>query len=259
MPEPVPQPTPEPVKPSSFDWSKLSGPVLIVAGILFVSWRGIPLVPPGPAPLPPAPVVIVEPTKFGPADTVVELNGVRLDSEKTKLFCDVVNSGDGSFQVTYQPVGKAKEVRRVVVSGGVVPPGPEPPGPGPKPPVPPNPDEPPPIPGTGLRVLFVHENNPSSPEAVLSKEQHAALFSKNVSDYLDSKCPKGPDGKTPEWRRYDQHQKMDRENAIWVDAMKRPHNVIPWVLISNGINGFEGPLPETEAELLALIKKFGGA
>lgn len=47
----------------------------------------------------------------------------------------------------------------------------------------------------------------------------------------------------------------------WVrDAYKRPRTSLPWIVISNGTSGFEGPLPLTNAptDALNLLKKFGG-
>ena len=44
----------------------------------------------------------------------------------------------------------------------------------------------------------------------------------------------------------------------WQDAMKRPRTTLPWVIISNGSTGFEGPLPATLPEFEKLLVQYGG-
>jgi hypothetical protein len=131
------------------------------------------------------------------------------------------------------------------------------PTPTPGPPVPPGPTPPTPvpIPGDGLRVLIVYESKtlPSLP-----KGQISALYSATVREYMNTHCAKGPDGKTAEWRCWDADVDASGEPAIWQDAMKRPRTSLPWVIISTGRTGYEGPLPATADDLLALLKRFGG-
>jgi hypothetical protein len=128
-------------------------------------------------------------------------------------------------------------------------PTPGPPTPGPTPP------SPAPIPGDGLRVLIVYETKtlPSLP-----KGQISALYSATVREYMNTHCAKGPDGKTAEWRCWDADVDASGEPAIWQDAMKRPRTSLPWVIISTGKAGYEGPLPATADDLIALLKRFGG-
>jgi hypothetical protein len=38
--------------------------------------------------------------------------------------------------------------------------------------------------------------------------------------------------------------------------MKRPRRSLPWLIISDGIEGWEGPLPETVAKFTELIGTF---
>ena len=40
--------------------------------------------------------------------------------------------------------------------------------------------------------------------------------------------------------------------------MKRTRSSVPWLVVSNGVTGFEGPLPATEAEITAILTQFGG-
>lgn len=127
-----------------------------------------------------------------------------------------------------------------------VPPGPTPPDP---------PPTPSPIPEAGFRVLIVYE---SAELGKLSPVQYNVLFAKKVRDYLNEKCVPGPDGKTREWRIYDKDVDVSGESKIWQGAMKRSRSQVPWILISTGRGGYEGPLPGSVAETLELLKKFGG-
>lgn len=131
MPDPTPQP--------KTDWSKFSWlatpAAIVVSGLLIVlAPHYLPSVDPTPGPPLPVPVV-VEPTKFIPEDSIATLDGIRLNADRTKLICDLVNAGDGTFVLRYQPVGKAEIVRTIVVSGDK-----------PAPLPPPKPDEPKPQP-----------------------------------------------------------------------------------------------------------------
>ena len=90
------------------------------------------------------------------------------------------------------------------------------------------------------------------------------MYAKGVADYLAAKCVKGADGKTPETRAYDQHTPMDAAPKLWRDAMARPRSSLPWLVVSNGKTGFEGPVPYNPADpadlnpILTLLKKYGG-
>ena len=140
----------------------------------------------------------------------------------------------------------------VTVTIGDVPPvPPDPgPGPGPNPPVPPGPA---PIPVDGLRVLIVYE---SADLAKLSISQQAIVYGKTMRDLLNDKCVVGPDGKTREWRFWDKDVDVSAESKLWQDAMKRDRKTLPWLIISNGKAGFEGPLPGTTGEMTTLLAKY---
>ncbi len=49
----------------------------------------------------------------------------------------------------------------------------------------------------------------------------------------------------------------DKEDAWVRDAYAVKRDSLPWVIISNGSTGFSGPLPDSEAALTDLIKKYG--
>lgn len=126
-------------------------------------------------------------------------------------------------------------------------------GPAPKPPDPPMPQpDPAPIPLDGFRVLFVAESSSKLPPAQL-----AILTSATLRDYLNKKCVKGSDGRA-EWRQWDKDTPIVKEDKHWSDAMARPRQSLPWIIISNGKTGYEGPLPATVAETMTLLRKYGG-
>jgi hypothetical protein len=125
----------------------------------------------------------------------------------------------------------------------------------PTPPTPPSPPTPPaPIPDAGLRVLVVYD---TTKVTAMPAEQQSILFSKELRDFLNAKCPLGPDGKTHEWRIWD--ASVDATNdpsAALKAAFSRPRASVPWIVASNGKHGFEGPLPATVADTLALLNKY---
>jgi hypothetical protein len=173
----------------------------------------------------------------GPAGAYkVKLRAIRLDR-------------DGATQI--------ETARATVVIGDPpppVPPGPTPPGPTPPGPTPPGPTPgPAPIPEAGLRVLIVYE---SSELSKLPPAQANVLYARSVRDFLNASCAVGADGKTREWRIWDKDVDPSQESAVWQAAMKRPRASVPWLLVSNGKTGYEGPLPGTADDLLALLKKY---
>lgn len=148
-----------------------------------------------------------------------------------------------TFDAANKPELKAASVLFVV--GEVVPPKPpepQPPDPGPAP-----------IPVEGFRVLIVIE---TADAAKLPSGQLAILTSAEVRTYLNSKCVLGPDNKTREYRIWDQHISIEGESQLWKNAMARKRDSLPWIIISTGKSGFEGPLPKTIPETIALLKKY---
>ena len=144
------------------------------------------------------------------------------------------------------------------------PPQPVPPTPKPDdPPVPPapKPDDPKaPFAGmAGLRMLIVEE---SADRTKLPSEQQRILFSKVFRDYLRSKSPLGADGKTYEFRIWDKDTDASADAKTWQDALSRAKATkdfkTPWIMVGNGKEGFEGPLPTKFDDALALVKKYGG-
>lgn len=151
--------------------------------------------------------------------------------------------------------GKPFSLRSTILIGDA--PIPVPPGPVPVPPGPtPTPDLPAPIAGDGLRVLMIED---ATQRTKLLASQINVLTGRTVRDYLNQKTQIGPDGKTHEWRIWDKDTDPTGDEKCWVDAIKRPRASVPWIIISNGKTGYEGPLPATPDEALNLLKKYAEA
>jgi hypothetical protein len=133
-------------------------------------------------------------------------------------------------------------------------PGPGPLPPDPAPPIPPEPNpDPAPIPAQGFRVLIIYESGVN-----LSLTQHSIIYGKLVRDYLQSKCVVGQDGKTKEFRIYDKDLDVSGDSSLWQTAMNRGRTkTLPWIIISNGKTGYEGPLPNSVPATMTLLRKFG--
>lgn len=134
--EPVTEPIPAKITINNTNswpaWLSL-GATLLLSGLLAYSELRQDVVNP-PVPLP-TPVIKVEPVVITPEDAIATLDGIRLNAERTKMLVDLVNAGQGTFSLRWQPVGKAELTRTVIVSGDkpapVKPPIPDEPGPAP--------------------------------------------------------------------------------------------------------------------------------
>ena len=115
-----------------------------------------------------------------------------------------------------------------------------------------------PIPLAGFRVLFISESEDSSDFSAMPAAQRDIFYSPEIREYLNTHCVKGPDGKTADWRVIDPDASFSSEEQRWKDAAQRPRKNIPWLIISTGKTGFEGPLPANVEDTLKLLKKFGG-
>jgi hypothetical protein len=104
-------------------------------------------------------------------------------------------------------------------------------------------------------VLIVYETADLSR---LSRAQANILTAAEVRAYLNARCATGPDGKTAEWRIWDQNVDTAAEAPIWRAAMARKRDKLPWLIISTGKSGYEGPLPASVDDTLKLLKQFGG-
>jgi hypothetical protein len=133
---------------------------------------------------------------------------------------------------------------------------PQPPPPGP---TPPGPDGTSPFPEPGLRVLMTFDStNTTRPAA-----QNSVLYGRAVTDYLKARCvtetgaEATTDGKG--YRIYPADVDVSRARPTWANAFRLAQaKGKDWILVGDGVRGYSGPLPATEAEALALLKRFGG-
>lgn len=191
--------------------------------------------------------------RLDPGLTEVDLAGLLPSEYVDKLRGKVVSAKTvGQYKVeAWNAKGDvASPIATTWVIIGTPEPTPIPPSPTPIP----TPDNVP-IPVAGFRVLMVYETTelPKLPAA-----QQIIPYSKTIRDYLDAKCVLGGDNKTREYRIFDKDIDTKFESAVWQNAMKRTRTSIPWIVISDGKTGYEGPLPQTVADTLALLKKYGG-
>ena len=199
--------------------------------------------------------------KKGPRDISAKFVGGTGDDEDRSFdgpFVYLVRATRaGCVELVMTPYGftkdeEARSVKFDVLGGCKADPSPVDP---PKPIDPPKPVVLAPIAGDGFKVLIVYE---AMTEQTLPAAQQAAIFGKKTRDYLNAKCAPGPDGKPKEWRIFDQNTPTDGDTQVWRDAMKRPRASVPWLVVSDGKTGFEGPLPATEADITAILTQFGG-
>ena len=184
--------------------------------------------------------ITVEGEKFPTLEIIVELDKISATEWK---FPD--STQPGRYRVTAEAfdeiTGPIKK-RITVEVGGTPKPDPEPPKP--------DPNDVVPIPGDGLRVLIVYEQDDQSkykPDIIKQ------LYSLTMRQFLNSVCVKSSAG-LPEYRVLD--EEVEGEDSIWLTALKRKRESLPWIIISNGKRGFEGPLPTTEAETRKLIEGY---
>lgn len=141
----------------------------------------------------------------------------------------------------------ARSVECIITVGDApVPPGPTPPGP--------NPPGPTPTPTNALRVLLVYESLDN-----MTPKQLSVLGSTAVTEYMNRKCIK--DDNRPGWRRWDKDVNTDKESETWKalwNATKPSLGKLPQVIIFQDKKGTAYPLPDSEADMLKLLKQYGG-
>ncbi len=118
------------------------------------------------------------------------------------------------------------------------------------PPVPVPPVPVPPVP-TALKVLVVYE---TAELPKMKPAQTAIILSAEVRKYLATHTAK--EGEVPTFRFLDKDDPMDRESALWQRLMGQAKGkALPWLIIDGA---YDGPLPESEAAILDLLRKWGG-
>lgn len=101
-----------------------------------------------------------------------------------------------------------------------------------------------PIPDAGLHALFIYETADR-----LSPGQAAIISSATLIEYLNNGW---------KWRKFDKDVDLSKAAQPWAKAATRPRKSVPWVIVSNGKTGYEGPWPDTVADMIALLRKYGG-
>ena len=129
----------------------------------------------------------------------------------------------------------------------------DPPEPDPEPEPEPDPDDPdaPPIPLSGFRVLMIYE---TADLPMLPESQRQVLYSGQVRQFLGEHCV--DEDSRPAYRILDDDSQFVDSDSSWASAMKRPRNSLPWLIVSNGKTGYEGPLPGSVGETLQLLQKY---
>lgn len=147
----------------------------------------------------------------------------------------------------------------ISIRGPRPPPTPTPPGPGPGPgPTPdPTPDPTPgPVQGKITRVLLLWETS-----AALTRQQVSVINSTAVRDRLDQVCP--VESGVPAWKFWDKDIVATKATPAWQAAMtqaKARMSTLPQVFLFTDKGAMDAvPMPETEAEFLALLDKYKGA
>jgi hypothetical protein len=173
----------------------------------------------------------------------------------------------GSYKVSLTFIdfssGKAERARFSFTVSGTTP---VPPGPGPNPPGPDPPGPKPtpaPINRPGLHVLILYD----AENTQLPKGQSNILEGKQVRDWLEANTVADPE--IANWKTYwitPHKSDVSKMPKTWQDAFNRAKsasvaagNKLPWLIVSNGTTGFEGPLPNSPAEFITLAQKYVGA
>lgn len=113
-----------------------------------------------------------------------------------------------------------------------------------------------PTPDAGFRAAILEETGERDK---LTSGQRAAILSTadgSVRDYCAKHCVQV--NGAAEFRVVDANDSFELETETMKRLLARPHTSVPWIIVSNGKTGAEGPLPQTEEETLALLKRFGG-
>lgn len=103
-----------------------------------------------------------------------------------------------------------------------------------------------------ISVLIVEDNEA---RFLLPQWQRDLMSSPEIRGYVATHGAKTTDGVTPDFRILGIGQNVENEHAFWREGMARTVPKTPWVIITNGKAGTEGPLPPN---LLDEMKKYGG-
>jgi hypothetical protein len=110
-------------------------------------------------------------------------------------------------------------------------------------------------------VLIVEETDDRDELPKSKLDQLTSTAPGSVRDYCALHCIK-PDGKNPDFLDLDDDQPdLSKLPTYWTPAWnRRPRtsDKLPWLVVSDGKAGYEGPLPATADETLKLLTAVGG-
>ena len=239
----------------------------------YLWWAGNLPFPPSPDPIPPSPIVLDDvyvaesgvgkvlkaKTNADWVDWIVVSKPEKARDPQlipTDCPCSVVfiARDKGRYKICAEIIHEGEILRAfswVTVDVGPDPPEPGPgPGPEPEPEPEPTPPEPAPIPAKGLHVLVVYESMEGKPSGEAT--QWYALNSQDVLSYLNEHA-------SGNWHVWDKDVPTKDMPELWQNALKRAkekQNKLPWVIVSNGETGWEGPLPMTKQEIKDLLQRY---
>lgn len=111
-----------------------------------------------------------------------------------------------------------------------------------------------PTPGKIAVLIMEQTEDRAKPE---NRKYIGVLTSSKVRAYLNDKTAQ-VDG-VPQWRMFDNDVKTEGLTPFWQSAVEQVKGKpLPWIAITNGQQGFAGPLPDNEDDLFKLLKKWGG-
>lgn len=103
------------------------------------------------------------------------------------------------------------------------------------------------IPTTVLSILIVEE---SSARSKLPAGKLQAMFAESVDVYVKSK--------NGTIRIFDKDDNVGMEPAFYRAAFALAKDkTLPWMIISNGRRQYEGPVPDSDSEMLNLLRQYG--
>jgi len=127
---------------------------------------------------------------------------------------------------------------------------------------PPDPDVPidpvdPVVPTPTIGKLSIAIIEEVSDRPLLPPQQQNIFLAPEIREYKNRVCAKDSTG-NPEFRVLDKDVDVSNE-ADWLKkAFAEQRSTLPWIVFSNGMQGYSGPLPKTTEETLTLLKKYGG-
>jgi hypothetical protein len=143
-------------------------------------------------------------------------------------------------------VVKGEPIVWTIITGGEVP-TPTPVPPTPPTPTPPTPPTPTPTPASKVYALFIYDAQKVS---TYPKEQAGIVTGESIQAYIKSK---GGD-----YRCLSDGQDVSKEPDSFKVWYARPRTSLPWCIISNGKDLYEGPWDPTADAMLERLKKYGG-